>query len=292
MQHPEKEPSPSKLHNANANPRSLHSKRSLGLRTTPHALPDSPAAYDASEEDNDPLTDSGASAISVSDLPSSGRRAAGGLGSSGRVKGGGSGITGIAARHALAREIVSSDEALDSPTYDGDIESSTTAGPDPVSSTHYSSIRHNNHTHTHGHHHQQNASTASIASTLSPSSPPAPTLVHSTMPMHSHVSNAMGTSTNRTWQNSSPPSLLRPTPSQPSRPTEPSPATQLPGCSAPLAFDPAKLTPEDIQAWFKEVIDGPGCKVHDQWYKINPPPKDRPVRIYADGEYSVRVSYI
>ena len=39
----------------------------------------------------------------------------------------------------------------------------------------------------------------------------------------------------------------------PVAPTEPSPATALPGSSAPLAFDPAKLTPEDIQSWFSEV---------------------------------------
>ena len=251
QQHSDKDPSASKLHNANANPRSLHSKRSLGLRGTQHPVPDSPAAYDASEEDNDPLTDSGASAVSISDIPSSGRRASG-LGAMGRAKGAAGGTAGVAARHALAREIVS-DDALDSPTYDGDIESSTTAGPDTISSTHFSSIRHSNHTHPHGHHHQQNASTVSVASTLSPSSPPSPTLVHSTTPTHNHVSNATGTATNRTWQNSSPPSLLRPTATLPSRPTEPSPATQLPACSAPLAFDPAKLTPEDIQAWFKGV---------------------------------------
>lgn len=176
---------------------------------------------------------------------------------------GGGGGAALAARHALAREIVSSDEAMDSPTYDGDVESSTTAGPDPVSSTHYSNARHG-HTHTHGHH-QPSASTVSIASTLEPPSPHV-TLVHSTTPVHNHVSNANGNGKGasgnsgasgltgvRTSHSRSPPSLLRPTPSLPSRPIEPSPATQLPRSSVPLAFDPAKLTPEDIQAWFKEV---------------------------------------
>jgi choline-phosphate cytidylyltransferase len=246
----EKELSLSKAHNASTNPRSLHSKRSFGSRTAQHAVLDSPAAYDASEEDNDPLTDSGASVISVSDLPTSGRRTQGGigLGVGGRNRQGGGGVGGAAARHALAREIVSSDEAVDSPTYDGDIESSTTAGPDPLSSSHHSNRQH---FHPHAHHHP-NLSTASVTSTLSPSSPHAP-LIHSTTPTHNHVSNATGASAVRHGQNSSPPGLLRPTPSLPSRPMEPSPATQLPGSSTPLTFDPAKLTPEDIQAWFKEV---------------------------------------
>ncbi len=33
------------------------------------------------------------------------------------------------------------------------------------------------------------------------------------------------------------------------------------------------------------MIDGPGCTVGDKTYKINEPPTERPVRIYADGEF-------
>lgn len=196
-----------------------------------HPPLDSPA-YDASEEDNDPLTDSGASAVSVSDLPArlANRQQ---TNSNARSRPG-------ARPHALASSLISSDEAVDSPTYDGDIESSTTLGPDAVSVSH---------THTRPRYTAQYASsTGSVASTLSPTSPNPPP--HATLPTHNHVSNAKPPPA-RT--NQSPPSLLRPTPSHPSRPTEPSPATTLPSSSTPLTFDPAKLTPEDIQSWFQEV---------------------------------------
>jgi choline-phosphate cytidylyltransferase len=45
------------------------------------------------------------------------------------------------------------------------------------------------------------------------------------------------------------------------------------------AFNPAALTPADIQGFVQKAIDG------EEWrkYKINPPPTDRPVRVYADG---------
>ncbi|KAJ7670520.1 hypothetical protein B0H17DRAFT_1085784, partial [Mycena rosella] len=44
-------------------------------------------------------------------------------------------------------------------------------------------------------------------------------------------------------------------------------------------FNPAALTPEDIQAFVQKAIDGETWRT----YKINPPPVDRPVRVYADG---------
>jgi hypothetical protein len=46
------------------------------------------------------------------------------------------------------------------------------------------------------------------------------------------------------------------------------------------AFNPALLTPEDVQAFVSKAIQG---EVHRK-YSINPPPTHRPVRIYADGE--------
>ncbi|KAI6120270.1 hypothetical protein EDD16DRAFT_1519009 [Pisolithus croceorrhizus] len=46
-----------------------------------------------------------------------------------------------------------------------------------------------------------------------------------------------------------------------------------------IAFNPASLTPNDIQSFVKRAIDGESGRP----YRINPPPTDRPVRIYADG---------
>ena len=96
--------------------RPLHSKRSFG---TKHAMPgqhphhralDSPAAYDASEEDNDPLTDDGASAISIhvsAPAPSHSRgpnaRAHSTVTAAGAAR-------GTRPRHALAANVVSSDD--------------------------------------------------------------------------------------------------------------------------------------------------------------------------------------
>jgi len=48
------------------------------------------------------------------------------------------------------------------------------------------------------------------------------------------------------------------------------------------AFNPAALTPEDIQGFVAKAIEGE----LDRKYKINSPPVGRPVRIYADGTSS------
>lgn len=47
------------------------------------------------------------------------------------------------------------------------------------------------------------------------------------------------------------------------------------------AFNPAALTPEDIQSFAAKAIAGES----NRGYKINPPPVGRPVRIYADGMF-------
>lgn len=49
------------------------------------------------------------------------------------------------------------------------------------------------------------------------------------------------------------------------------------------AFNPAALTPEDVQSFISKVIAGESKR----GYKINPPPVGRPVRIYADGVYDL-----
>ncbi|KAJ7889915.1 cholinephosphate cytidylyltransferase [Mycena olivaceomarginata] len=51
------------------------------------------------------------------------------------------------------------------------------------------------------------------------------------------------------------------------------------------AFNPAALTPADIQGFVQKAIDG------EEWrkYKINPPPTDRPVRVYADGAHALQL---
>ncbi|KAF8714225.1 hypothetical protein AX14_012866 [Amanita brunnescens Koide BX004] len=119
-----------------------HSKRSFAKWPKPA---DSPA-YDASEEDNDPLTDDG-SAVSV---PVSRLNAANNtrsLNKATRVK-----------QHQLAANLLSDSDGVDSPTYDGDIESSTTAGADG---------------------HQIKTHRASSASTLSPSATPSPVITPS-----------------------------------------------------------------------------------------------------------------
>lgn len=226
--------------NKSSTSRTLHSKRSFGSKypygsystMPPHHLHghlshggsvhqplDSPA-YDASEEDNDPQTDSGASAVSVhaSAHPSNNTRT--------RPSATKSGAT-AARRHVLASSLVSSDDGVDSLTYDGDIESSTTAGPE----TPYNSAMGSRRDHY----------ASSVASTLSPSSPTSPSLASGSL-THPNVPKSTP----------SPPALHRPTPMHPSRPTEPSPASKS-STTHPLSFDPAKLSPEDIEGWFQEV---------------------------------------
>lgn len=278
--------------------KSLHTKRSVTSKHPTlmhlHSLSqplDSPA-YDASEEDNDPLTDDAASTVSVATSASSLRPSAPprpqiqNPGASRLLPSGGQGAAGIKTRHALVASILSSDEGVDSPTYDGDVESSTTAGPeDKIQKPTITGVSH--------HHYNSSASLAStLTSPITPSShislDPAvstklPALASSSASTTSPQSPSQTQQQQQRYPHLHSHSVPRPTPSHPSRPTEPPPAN-----ISTAAFNPAKLSPLDIQEYVRELIQGEGIAVgkgeQKKVYKINPPPTWRPVRIYADGE--------
>ncbi|KAG6818471.1 hypothetical protein H0H93_004718, partial [Arthromyces matolae] len=229
----------------------LHSKKSFGKYPRPI---DSPA-YDASEEDNDPLTDDGGSSVSVPaisripNVPVSLRQSL--TSKPSRVK------------HHLASSFLSDSDGVDSPTYDGDVESSATAGPDFMASRL-----------PHQHHHQHTSSTSTLNTPITPNYP-SPTAT-----------------TPGAEQSNTPPPRATTFSNFPvfiSLPTHHAPAPLLvpeePAVAGPseAAFNPAALTPEDIQAFVQKAIDGEPSRK----YKINLPPKDRPVRVYADGVYDL-----
>jgi choline-phosphate cytidylyltransferase len=149
------------------------------------------------------------------------------------------------AKHQLASSLLSDDDGVDSPTYDGDIESSTTAGLESSRPMLAPS------------HHHRNSS----GSTLPTSA------VFSQMSTQHH--------TQLSPRQTNPPIFI-------SQPTNASPRIiEEPAFTAPSqsVFNPALLTTDDIQGFVKKAIAG------ESWrkYKINQPPTDRPVRVYADG---------
>ncbi|KAI0727778.1 hypothetical protein C8Q72DRAFT_960251 [Fomitopsis betulina] len=211
----------------------LHSKRSFGtkhaMQHPHHRALDSPAAYDASEEDNDPTTDDAASAVGVpapraapSSSPVTARR-----------------LTGPAARARAALLAADADHSgTDSPTYDGDVESTTTTpGTRERTVSEYGF----------GYESSAGTSTGTEPAPTAPVSPSIPAAALLPLPLNG--------------------------------PTEPPPSA-----IARDAFDPAKLTATDIQAFVARAVAGADTS---RPYRINLPPHDRPARIYADGVYDL-----
>jgi choline-phosphate cytidylyltransferase len=139
-----------------------------------------------------------------------------------------------------------SDDSVDSPTYDGDIESSTTVGRDREPSPAQSH--------------------SAMTSTL-----PSPAPVIQNLPTAIEIFQSPSTASSSDAEIEPARVIVYCPPS-----TGAVPATIH---DAARAFNPSTLSPEDIQAFVRRAINGGlHCK-----YRINEPPVGRPVRVYADG---------
>ncbi|KAF8683336.1 Cytidylyltransferase-like [Rhizoctonia solani] len=153
-------------------------------------------------------------------------------------------------RHATSHLAIESDTGVDSPTYDGDIESST-AAPTPTM-----------------------RATEPDAVTGAPPSLNLPSRQSSTLSsMDTPVS---GKPYSERVIPTGPVSPLPPVTAAPTHPGETETVVKNP--------DDAMLSPADIIAFVQAAIDG---TVKERTYRTNPPPTGRPVRIYADGVYDL-----
>jgi choline-phosphate cytidylyltransferase len=196
----------------------------------------------SSEEDNDP--DDGTSSLSITSL----------LRQSATTQHRGPGARTSPPPRSRLKHILSpsllSDDGVDSPTYDGDIESSTTVGRDR---DHPSPVQ----------------SHSAVTSTL-----PSPTPIIQALPATGVVIPQPSTASSSDAEIEPARVIVYNTIS----PT-PEPAIR----EVAQAFNPAVLSAEDIQAFVRRGING---ETHRK-YRINEPPVGRPVRVYADGTCSI-----
>ncbi|QRV83242.1 cytidylyltransferase domain-containing protein [Ceratobasidium sp. AG-Ba] len=207
---------------------------------------DSPL-YDASEEDNDDLDS--ASTVSVPHarnhhIPTSP------LAHSARTRAARS-VSG--SRHIPPSHLgVESDTGVDSPTYDGDIESST-AAPTPTMRA------------------------VDVPGMADSPQPPPPEL---RLPRkQSTLSELDAPASGKPYRERIPTGAVNPLPPITSAP-------ERPGETEHILEDPddRMLSPEDIKQFVQGAIDG---TIKERTYRTNPPPTGRPVRIYADGVYDL-----
>lgn len=161
---------------------------------------------------------------------------------------------------------VISDDGVDSPTYDGDVETSTntTTTARLVNQQYLGSSR------------LSGSSTSTLTSPTSKTFPVTATTAAVSVPGGKNTPTVTVTTASRAGPATS--SGLGQSVGAEAAPLtvtdEPAPAPQ-----ATAEFDPARLTTEDIRKFVKQAIAGDVTRP----YKINQPPVGRPVRIYADG---------
>lgn len=146
-----------------------------------------------------------------------------------------------------------SDDGVDSPTYDGDIESTTTVGrdrePSPVQS--------------------HSAATSTL---------PSPAPIIQNLPAVAALIHPPSTASSSDAEIEPARVIIYNTRSTPIH-------GLAPVHDAAQASDPSTFSPEGIQSFIRRAING---EPHRK-YKINEPPVNRPVRIYADGAYLFRL---
>ena len=213
-----------------------------------------------SEEDNDPLTDDAASSVSISVGIN---RQQHGTGSS-NIRSYLKPSAASRIKHQLASSLLSDSDGVDSPTYDGDVESSATASADT-----YPSSR------AFPYHFHSSSSTSTLSTPITPAFiPSSHTAPITEQPNSIPPPRATQPVTNH-------PVFISP----PAPPVNPNvhPEEPPPSAAAIAAFNPAALTQEDIQLFVQKAIEGESFRK----YKINPPPTGRLVRVYADGRFSI-----
>ncbi|WVQ82579.1 hypothetical protein IAT38_004709 [Cryptococcus sp. DSM 104549] len=195
----------------------------------------------------------------------------------------------------------SQSEGLDSPTYDGDIESSSTIGGTPVhpSHLHHQHTRrsssptptpHALSTETAGQHpsasspysHRQPTPRASQTNLAlsDPSSPPAQ--AGPALSPHSPVSHPRPIDV-----------LVAPSKALSEASTSPQQTLSVKQSSSSMGpprmyTRPKELSEENIKGFVQRAIDGRGAEDGvERWWRTNPPPEGKVVRVYADGVYDL-----